>query len=134
MCDFYFQNKDLDLIAHELLCHGPYYKLFTLGYSCSFRKASPMINFEEALNHPLSTGPLSQFNADGSARKTSKNKLAPTLMSKSNEENADALKESTMYAVDLMALMQVITAIPETFQDLALKLTSILPNQRISTS
>ena len=55
-------------------------------------------------------------------------------MSKSNKENADASEENTMYVVDLMALMRVVMAIPETFEDLALMLTSILPNQRISTS
>ena len=50
-----------------------------------------MINFEEALNHTLST-------------------------------------VSLMYVVGLMALIRVVTAIPETFEDLALKLISILPN------
>ena len=51
--DFYFQSKDLDLIAHEVLCHQPYYKSFIPGCSCSFQKVSPMINFKEALNHPF---------------------------------------------------------------------------------
>ena len=86
------------------------------------------------LNHSLATAPVSLFDTDGSARKTSKNKLAPILMSKSNKENADASEENTMYVVDLMALMRVVMAIPETFEDLALMLTSILPNRRISTS
>ena len=49
-------------------------------------------------------------------------------MSKSNEENADASKGNTMYVVDLMALMQVVTAIPEIFEDLALNLIFILFN------
>ena len=86
------------------------------------------------LNHSLATAPVSLFDNDGSARKTSKNKLALILMSKSNKENADASEENTMYVVDLMALMRVVMAIPETFEDLALMLTSILLNQRISTS
>ena len=93
-----------------------------------------MINFEEALNHPLSIGPLILFNADGSARKSGKIRLAQILMSRSNEENADASRGNTMYVVDLMALMRVVTAIPETFEDLAIKLTSILSNQRLSMS
>ena len=50
-----------------------------------------MINFEEALNHPLSIVPL-------------------------------------MYVVNLMGLVQVVTAIPQTFEDLALKLITILPD------
>lgn len=43
------------------------------------------------------------------------------------------LQEGT-HVVDLMALMRVVTAIPETFEDLAIKLTSILSNQRLSMS
>ena len=53
-------------------------------------------------------------------------------MSRSNEENADALRGNTMYIVDLMALMRVVTAILKIFEDLVLKLTSILHKQRIS--
>ena len=57
MSDFYFLNKVLHLIAYELLCHHPYYESFTFRSSCSFWKASPMIIFEEALNHLLSVVP-----------------------------------------------------------------------------
>ena len=57
MSDFYFLNKVLHLIAYELLCHHPYYESFTFRSSCSFWKASPMIIFEEALNHLLSIVP-----------------------------------------------------------------------------
>ena len=81
-----------------------------------------MIDFEEALNHLLSIVPLSLLNAYGSVCKKSKNKLSPILMSKSDNENADASKEN------LMAMMRVVTSISESFEDLALKLISILPN------
>ena len=54
-----------------------------------------------------------------------KNKLASKLLSKSNEENTEASKESTTYIFDLMALMRVVMAIPEIFEDLALKLILI---------
>ena len=60
--------------------------------------------------------------------KTSKNKLDEILISKSDKENATASKENTMYVVDLMALMRVVTPILEFFEDLALKLISILSN------
>ena len=60
--------------------------------------------------------------------KTSKNKLDPILISKSNKENATAYKENTVHVVDLMALMRGVTPISESFEDLALKLISILPN------
>ena len=75
---------------------------------------------KKALNDLLSTVQLSLFSADGSVHQTSKNKLGQILKSKSNEENTDASKGSTMYVVDLMALMQVVTVIPGTFEDLVL--------------
>ena len=105
-----------------------------INLQLQFLKGFSKFDFKKVLNHSLVTAPVSLFDTDGSARKTSKNKLAPILMSKSNKENADASEENTMYVVDLMALMRVVMAIPETFEDLALMLTSILPNQRISTS
>lgn len=37
--------------------------LFTLGFSCSFCKVSPMVNFEEDLTNPLTTVSLNLFNA-----------------------------------------------------------------------
>ena len=63
-----------------------------------------MINFENAFNCPLSTIRLSLSNANGSVRKTSKNDLV----------------------LDLVTLIQVVTAIPEMFEDLSRKLISIL--------
>ena len=60
--------------------------------------------------------------------KTSKNKLDPMLISKSDKENTTASKENTVYVVDLMELMRVVTPISESFEDLALTLISILPN------
>ena len=38
------------------------------------------------------------------------------------------LQKKTVYVVDQMALMQVVTPISESFEDLALKLISIIPN------
>ena len=86
-----------------------------------------IIDFGKALEYPLSTVPLSLCNANGSMRKTNKSKLSQIIMSKSNEEVTDASKENTVYIVDLMALIRVITEIPNTFEDLAIKLISILP-------
>ena len=60
--------------------------------------------------------------------KTSKNKLDPMLISKSDKENTTAFKENTVYVVDLMELMRVMTPISEYFEDLALKLISFLSN------
>ena len=57
-----------------------------------------------------------------------KNKQAPIIMSKSNEENTNASKVNTTYVIDLMALMRMVMAIPENFENLVLKLISFLPN------
>ena len=38
------------------------------------------------------------------------------------------LQKKTVYVVDQMTLVQVVTPISESFEDLALKLISILPN------
>ena len=59
---------------------------------------------------------------------TSKNKLDPILISKSGKESATASKENIVHVVDLIALMRVVTPISESFEVLALKLISILPN------
>ena len=50
---FYLKYKDFDLIAHEPHCHHLCYKSFTRSYSCSFPKASPTINPENASTYPL---------------------------------------------------------------------------------
>ena len=127
MCDFYFQNKDLDIIAHKPDCPHLCYKSFPHGYYCSFLKTSPMMNFENAFNYPLSTIPLSLSNANGSVRKTSKKKLAYILMSELNEENTDDSKGKTEYIDDLKTLIRLMTAILETLEDLSLNLISVLP-------
>ena len=60
--------------------------------------------------------------------KASEKKMDLILISKSDKENPTAAKENTVYVLDLMALMRVVTPISESFEDLALKLISILPN------
>ena len=51
--------------------------------------------------------------------KASKSTLAQILMFKSNKENTDASKENTMYVDDIMALIQVTTAVSERLQELS---------------
>ena len=75
------------------------------------------------MNHLLSVVPLSLVNADGSVCKTSKKKLDPILMSRSDTENADGTKKT-----QCMLLIRVVTPISEFFEDLALKPKLILPN------
>lgn len=121
LSSFYFQNKDIDLITHEPHCHHLCYKSFAHSYSCSFPKASRMINFEIAFSYTVVSVVLLSY-AYGSVCKTNKSKLAHMLISKLNEENTDESKESTVHVVDLLTLIWV----SETFEDLSLKLISIL--------
>ena len=118
MCNSYFQSKaSISLLMSFVVT--------TLAIN-SLLQATVIVFKKFSLNHPFSTVALSLFNADGSVRQTVKNKLAQILKSKSNETNTEASKGKAIY-VDLMVMMRVVTAIPETFKDLALKLMSILP-------
>ena len=66
-------------------------------------------------------------NADRSVHDKSWNKLAEILMSTTNEEKTDTSKENTVYVVDLIALIPLVTAILKTFLHLVLKLITALP-------
>ena len=43
MCNFFLQNKDLDLMGHWFHCHHFCRKYFTHCYSCNLQKASPKL-------------------------------------------------------------------------------------------
>ena len=88
-----------------------------------------VIDFEKALTYPLSEVPLSISNADGSMRKTVKSKLSKLILSRCTDNNQDPDKQSTVYVVDLMALVRVATDIPETFEAFALKLLHYIPKR-----
>ena len=61
-------------------------------------------------------------------RKTSKSKLFQIIVSRSNEDRRpEAKKENTVLIIDLMAMIRVVTEIPETFEDFTLKLIYLLP-------
>ena len=66
-------------------------------------------------------------NADRSVHDKSWNKLAEILMSTTNEEKTDTSKENTVYVVDLIVLIPLVTAILKTFLHLVLKLITALP-------
>ena len=91
-------------------------------------KKGKTIDFEKALRYPLSEVPLSICSADGSIRKTNKSKLAKLLLSRIGDNTSpDITKGSTIYIIDLMALLRTMTNIPETFEDLAMQLLSFIP-------
>ena len=90
-------------------------------------KQEKKIDFEKALTHPLSEVPLSLCNADGSMRKTNKSKLAKNILSRIIEESSDFNKIHTAFIVDFMALVRTMSQLPETFEELALKLVQHIP-------
>ena len=57
MSDFYFLNKALHLISLWVSLPSLLLWVITFSNTCGFWKATPMINFEEALNHLLSIVP-----------------------------------------------------------------------------
>ena len=61
-------------------------------------------------------------------RKTNKSKLGKKIMSRlTDEESPTFEKERTAVIVDFMALVRTITQVPDTFDELAMKLVSFLP-------
>ena len=86
------------------------------------------INFEKALEFPLSPIPLSLCNADGSLRKTNKSQLLKKILEMQNP-NIQFAQDSvnTVFIIDLMALVRTISSIPETFEDLAARIFKSIP-------
>ena len=71
---------------------------------------------------------LALCNADGSMRKTNKSNLGKKVLSRLTDETTQVFQTgSTAVIVDFMALVRTITQVPDTFEDLAMKLISFLP-------
>ena len=96
-----------------------------LSYST---KSDRAINFERALKFPRSAVPLSIANGYGSRRETSKSKLKDVLNPKGNENSAQAPSERVSdFIIDFITLVQTLTVIPKTFEDLIRKIIKMLP-------
>ena len=80
------------------------------------------VNIEKALEYPLSAIPLSIAHADGEKRKTNKSALFDSaLASTFSMQTVVPLGETKVYILDLAALICSIVKIPETFEELAMK-------------
>ena len=96
-----------------------------LSYST---KSDRAINFERALKFPRSAAPLSIANGYGSRREPSKSKLKDVFNPKGNENSAQAPSERVSdFIIDFITLVQTLTVIPKTFEDLIRKIIKMLP-------
>ena len=95
--------------------------------SISIRKGR-VVDFEKALEYPLSTVPLNIPNADGTMRKTNKSELAKVILGNAtNEVSTESTLENTVYIVDLISLIRTLRYIPETFEDLIFRVLKTIP-------
>ena len=96
-------------------------------------KTNRVIDFNLALEYPLSPVPLNIANADGSRRITVKSKLNEIIMKKSTlidhetEMPTRNDHDVSTYIVDLMALVRTQRITPLTYEDLALQVIFAIP-------
>ena len=96
--------------------------------SISVKSGKP-IDFEKALQHPLSPVPLTLCHADGNMRKTKKSDLMEIILKLSNQSSPPLInKENTVYVIDLMAAVHTIRELSNTFEDLAFNIIKIIPS------
>jgi hypothetical protein len=87
-------------------------------------KTEKVINFENALEYPLCSVPLSLACPGGTPRKTAKSKLLDVLRKRCRlplthlRENQPQKGSVAAFIIDLMANIRMITGIPETYEDL----------------
>ena len=82
-------------------------------------KTGKPIDFEAALQYPLSPVPLSIANADGRRRETAKSKLKDIIYTCRTAETASTLEsEKDSYVLDMIALIRTMSEIPESFEGL----------------
>ena len=66
-------------------------------------KSGKSIDFEKALQHPLSPVPLTFCRADGNMRKIKKSDLIEIILKLSNQSSPPQIsKDNTVYVIDLM--------------------------------
>ena len=92
-------------------------------------KHNKVIDFEAALTYPLSPVPLSLSHPDGTRRKTMKSSLMSVINSyyDTNLDLPLPSRQTSMYIVDLMALIRTASPIPETYSHLVRNLIERLP-------
>ena len=94
-------------------------------------KTNRVIDFNMALEYPLSPVPLNIANADGSHGITVKSKLNEIIMKKStlidHETEMPTRNDVSAYIVDLIALVRTQCITPLTYEDLALQVIGAIP-------
>ena len=93
-------------------------------------KTNRVIDFNMALECPLSPGPLDIANAGGSRRITAKSKLNEIMKNSSlidQETEIPTKNDVSAYVVDLMALVRTQCIMPLTYEDLVLQVIGAIP-------
>jgi hypothetical protein len=96
-------------------------------------RTEKVINFENALEYPLCSVPLSLACPDGTPRKTAKSKLLDVLRKRCRlplthpRENQPQKGSVAAFIIDLMANIRMITGIPETYEDLTWVFIKTIP-------
>ena len=88
-------------------------------------KTGKLIDYEKALQYPLSPVPLSICHPDGNRRTTEKSKLKDILFKGIPTRNINDNDSKDAVVVDLVALLNTLVGIPETYA--ADKLVKLLP-------
>ena len=82
---------------------------------------------EKALKFPLSPVPLALAHADGERRKTNKSALHDHAFSSSQPKVSLTGIGKKAYVLDLAAQLRSITKVPDTFEELAIKILNDIP-------
>ena len=91
-------------------------------------KTGKNIEFEKALQFPLSPIPLSICHADGTRRETSKSKLKDLLMKGVVFETGEGVvQQGDAVVIPMMDLINTFTAIPETYMQFCDNFVRSLP-------
>ena len=90
-------------------------------------KTGKLIDYEKALQYPLTPVPLSICHPDGNRRTTGKSKLKDILFKGIPSHNINDNDSKDAVVVDLVALLNTLVGIPETYAGLADKLVKALP-------
>lgn len=93
-------------------------------------KHGAAVDIDLALSFTLGPVPQSLAHPDGTRRRTTKSKLLDLFLEYCKVVSSSQLpdkSEVSAYIVDLMAMVRLVTQIPETFGELALKILNFIP-------
>ena len=87
------------------------------------------MDYQKALKYPLNPCPLSVCHADGMKRSNKKSDLKEILLETVNDLSSQEIKSIRRDAVvvDMMGLVDLITSIPDTYEELAQMFVERLP-------